>query len=177
MTRGQWKNPDATLVTTYGLGTSSGALGDWNWFGHAGGLLGYISRTAVVPERNLAISVLTNVSNGLAWPWLDGMLHVARALAQKGKPAEDVLGWTGRWWNAWGALDLLPAGNRVLIATPGFLNPVMDAAEIEVTGPNEAASPWPRAMMVMGSPLVSSATKPARRSSSGLGASVPLPRP
>ena len=137
MTRGQWKNPDAALATTYGLGTSSGALGDWNWFGHSGGLLGYISRTAVVPERNLAISVLTNASNGLAWFWLDGILHVARALAQKGKPTEAVLGWTGRWWNAWGALDLLPAGNRVLVAAPGFLNPVMDAAEIEVTGPND----------------------------------------
>ena len=37
----------------------------------------------------------------------------------------------------WGALDLLPAGNRVLVAAPGFLNPVMDAAEIEVTGPND----------------------------------------
>lgn len=137
MTRGQWKNPDAALATTYGLGTSSGALGDWNWFGHSGGLLGYISRTAVVPERNLAISVLTNASNGLAWFWLDGILHVARALAQKGKPTVAVLGWTGRWWNAWGALDLLPAGNRVLVAAPGFLNPVMDAAEIEVTGPND----------------------------------------
>ena len=136
MTRGQWKNPDAALVTTYGLGTSSGALGDWSWFGHSGGLLGYISRTAVVPDRNLAISVLTNASNGLAWPWLDGILHVARALAQKGEPTDDVLGWTGRWWNAWGALDLLPAGNRVLIAAPGFLNPMMEAAEIEVTGPN-----------------------------------------
>jgi CubicO group peptidase (beta-lactamase class C family) len=136
MTRGQWKNPDAALVTSYGLGAVSGALGDWNWFGHSGGLLGYISRTAVVPERNLAISVLTNASDGLAWPWLDGVLHVARALAQKGEPTEDVLGWTGRWWNAWGALDLLPAGNRVLIAVPGFLNPVMDATEIEVTGPD-----------------------------------------
>lgn len=134
MTRGQWKNPDAALVTTYGLGAVSGALGDWNWFGHSGGLLGYISRTAVVPERSLAISVLTNATDGLAWPWLDGMLHVARALAQKGEPTEAVLGWTGRWWNAWGAFDLMPAGNRVLIAVPGFLNPVMDAAEIEVTG-------------------------------------------
>jgi hypothetical protein len=137
MTRAQWKNPHSTLDTAYGLGTVSGVLGDWNWFGHSGGLLGYISRTAVVPERNLAISVLTNASDGLAWSWLDGMLHVARALAQKGEPSKDVLGWTGRWWNAWGAFDLLPAGNRVLVAVPGLLNPVMDATEIEVTGPNE----------------------------------------
>jgi len=137
MTRGQWKNPHAALATTYGLGTSSGVVGDWNWFGHSGGLLGYISRTAVVPERNLAISVLTNASDGLAWFWLDGMLHVARALAKKGEPTKDVRGWTGRWWNAWGALDLLPAGDRVLVAAPGFLNPVMDAAEIEVSGAND----------------------------------------
>ena len=137
MTRGQWKNPHETFATTYGLGTFSGTLGDWNWFGHSGGLLGYVSRTAVVPDRNLAISVLTNASDGLAWPWLDGMLHVARALAQKGEPTEEVRGWTGRWWAAGGAIDLLPAGNRVLVAVPAFLNPVMDATEIEVTGPDE----------------------------------------
>ena len=114
-----------------------GAVGDWSWFGHSGGLLAYISRTAVVPERNLAISVLTNAADGLAWFRLDGILHVARALAAKGQANRSVLGWTGRWCNAWGALDLLPAGNRVLIAAPAFLNPVMDAAEIEVTSPNE----------------------------------------
>jgi hypothetical protein len=137
MTWGQWKNPDATFATTYGLGTVSGSIGDWNWFGHSGGLLGYISRTVVVPSQNLAISVLTNGSDGLAWPWLDGMLHIARALAKKGDPTEEVRAWTGRWWNAWGAFDLLPAGTRVLVAAPGFFNPVMDATEIEVTGPNE----------------------------------------
>jgi CubicO group peptidase (beta-lactamase class C family) len=137
MTRGQWKSPHSTVATTYGLGTFSGALSDWDWFGHSGGLLGYVSRTAVVPDRNLAISVLTNASDGLAWPWLDGMLHVARALAERGEPTEEVRGWTGRWWAAGGAIDLLPAGNRVLVAVPGFLNPVMDATEIEVTGPDE----------------------------------------
>jgi hypothetical protein len=31
----------------------------------------------------------------------------------------------------------LPAGNRVLVAAPAFLNPVVDAPEIEVTGPDE----------------------------------------
>jgi hypothetical protein len=61
-------------------------IGDWNWFGHSGGLLGYVPRTAVVPDRNLTLSVLTNASDALAWPWLDGMLHVARALAEKRKP-------------------------------------------------------------------------------------------
>jgi CubicO group peptidase (beta-lactamase class C family) len=137
MTRGQWKCPHATLATTYGLGAFSGAIGDWDWFGHSGGLLGYISRTLVVPERDLAIAVLTNAGDGLAWPWLDGILHVARALAKKGEPTEEVRDWTGRWWGAGGAIDMLPAGDRVLVAVPAYLNPVLDAPEIEVTSPNE----------------------------------------
>jgi len=137
MTRGQWKCPHATFATTYGLGTFSGTIGDWDWFGHSGGLLGYISRTVVVPERKLAIAVLTNAGDGLAWPWLDGILYVARAFAKKGEPTEEVRDWTGRWWGAGGAIDMLPAGNRVIVAVPAYLNPVLDAAEIKVTSPNE----------------------------------------
>jgi CubicO group peptidase (beta-lactamase class C family) len=137
MTRGQWKCPHATFATNYGLGIISGKIGDWDWFGHSGGLLGYNSRTVVVPERDLAIAVLTNADDGLAWPWLDGIIHVARALAKKGAPAEAVRDWTGRWWGAGGAIDMLPAGDRVLVAVPAYLNPVLDAPEIEVTSPNE----------------------------------------
>jgi hypothetical protein len=137
MSHGQWKNLHATLATTYGLGVSCGTLEDWDWFGHSGSLLGYVSRTCVVPAKNLAVSVLTNAADGFAGALLDGALHLARALAQRGSPADAVKDWTGRWWTAWGAIDLLPAGNRVLVAMPGYLNPVMDASEIEVTGPNE----------------------------------------
>jgi CubicO group peptidase (beta-lactamase class C family) len=137
MTRGQWKNLHATLATTYGLGTSCGTLEDWDWFGHSGSLLGYVSRACVVPEKNLAVSVLTNAADGFAWALLDGALHLAHALAQRRSPSDAVRDWTGRWWTAWGAIDLLPAGNRVLVAMPGYLNPVMDASEIEVTGPDK----------------------------------------
>jgi hypothetical protein len=45
-----------------------------------------------------------------------------------------VRDWTGRWWSPWGAYDLVPAGNKVLIATPGFVNPFFDHGAIEVTG-------------------------------------------
>jgi hypothetical protein len=34
----------------------------------------------------------------------------------------------------WGAVDLVPMGNRVMAANPHFINPLMDATEIEVTG-------------------------------------------
>jgi CubicO group peptidase (beta-lactamase class C family) len=54
MARGQWKNPDTAFATTYGLGIVSGALGDWKWFGHSGGLLGYVSRRTC--HENLAFA-------------------------------------------------------------------------------------------------------------------------
>jgi hypothetical protein len=34
----------------------------------------------------------------------------------------------------WGAVDLVPMGDRVLVASPHLNNPFMDAGEIEVTG-------------------------------------------
>jgi CubicO group peptidase (beta-lactamase class C family) len=134
MTRGQWTNPDTSFDVRYGLGTMSGKLGTWAWFGHSGGLLGYISRTCVVPEQDLTISLLVNSVDGLSWPWVDGILHILRSWEKRGAAEASLRDWTGRWWNPWGPIDLLPQGNRVLIAAPALLNPVGDVQEIEVTG-------------------------------------------
>ena len=49
MVRRQWRNPNSSLERYYGLGTISGSLGGWEWFGHSGGLQGYITRTCVIP--------------------------------------------------------------------------------------------------------------------------------
>ena len=34
----------------------------------------------------------------------------------------------------WGAVDLVPMGNKVLAVSPGFINPIAEAAELEITG-------------------------------------------
>ena len=137
MTRGQWSNPDTSFEVRYGLGTISGKLGDWSWFGHSGGLLGYISRTCVVPEQDLTVSLLVNSADGLSWPWVDGILHILRSWKKHGAADQELKDWTGRWWNPWGPIDLLPQGNRVLVAAPALLNPVGDVQEIEVTGTDQ----------------------------------------
>jgi hypothetical protein len=134
MTRKHWRNPHASLEGYYGLGIMSGTMGGWDWFGHSGGLQGYISRTAVIPACDLSISIMTNATDGWAGFWLDGAMHILRAFAKHGAPNRRVRDWTGRWWSAWGAVDLVPAGNIVLIAVPNAFNPFMDASEIEVTG-------------------------------------------
>jgi hypothetical protein len=138
MTRKHWRNPHASLEGYYGLGTMSGSTGGWDWFGHTGGFQGYISRTSVIPARELAISVLTNSTDGWAGVWLDGVTHILRAFAARGAPDRRVRDWTGRWWSQWGAVDLVPMGKVVIAAVPGAINPFMDASEIEVSGRDTA---------------------------------------
>jgi CubicO group peptidase (beta-lactamase class C family) len=134
MVRKHWRNPDATLESYYGLGIMSGSLAGWDCFGHGGGLQGYISRTCVIPACELTISILTNATDGWAGQWVEGAMHILRAFASRGAPQRGVRDWTGRWWSNWGAFDLVPIGNRVLIGNPHAINPFMDATETEVSG-------------------------------------------
>jgi hypothetical protein len=133
MSRRHWRNAHTAAEEYYGLGIISGSLGGWDWFGHGGSLPGYISRTAVLPEQELTISVLTNASNGWAGPWVDGSIHILREFAQRGPPTRRVRDWKGRWWGAAGPGDYVPLGNRVILADPQLWNPFLNATEIEVT--------------------------------------------
>jgi D-alanyl-D-alanine carboxypeptidase len=76
-----------------------------------------------LPEQELAVSVLTNANDGFAHFWLEGAIHILRAFAQNGAPLRNVSGWTGRWWTVWGAIDLVPMGKKVLVASPAYFNP------------------------------------------------------
>ena len=134
MTRRHWRNAHTTAEEYYGLGIISGAIKGWDWFGHSGSLPGYISRTAVVPEQDLTITVLTNNSNGWAGPWVDGAIHILHEFSRCGPPTRRVRDWTGRWWGLGGPDDFIPLGDKVHVANPQAWNPFLNATEIEVTG-------------------------------------------
>jgi CubicO group peptidase (beta-lactamase class C family) len=133
MTRHHWRIPQAA-EGYYGLGIGAGRLDGWDWFGHGGHFQGYISRTCVLPACELAISIICNSIDGAAPFWMDGAMQILRVFENRGGPDRRLRDWTGRWWTLWGATDLVPLGNRVLVANPQFNNPFMDAGEIEVTG-------------------------------------------
>lgn len=137
MVRRQWRDPHSSLERYYGLGTISGSADGWDWFGHSGGLQGYISRTCVLPAQELTVSVLTNSADGWAHPWLDGVVHILQGFARHGAPTRKVKAWTGRWWSLWGAVDLVPMGEKVLVAVPGTWAPFSNASELEITGRDE----------------------------------------
>ena len=116
MTRKQWRNPHQTLEGYYGLGTMSGTHAGWDWFGHNGAFQGYISRTCVIPACELSITMPYQCRrrHGRA---LARRRHAHPARVRKrGAPKRRVRDWTGRWWGMFGAVDLVPVGNRVLAA-------------------------------------------------------------
>ncbi|MEA2820351.1 MAG: hypothetical protein QOJ86_2355 [Bradyrhizobium sp.] len=133
MTRRHWR-PISSVESYYGLGISIGNAAGWDWFGHGGGLQGYISQTRVIPACEMTICVLTNATDGWAGFWADGAMRILRSFETHGAPKRRVRDWTGRWWSSWGAFDLVPMGNVVLTGNPYAFNPFLDTAEIEVTG-------------------------------------------
>lgn len=134
MLRKRWRDPDSSIERYYGLGIMSGRFGRWRWFGHSGGLQGYITRTCVLPEAQLALSVLTNAVDGAAHLWLEGAVHILRAFVEHGAPPQRLRTWSGRWWSLWNPIDLVPVGDRVFAARPDFFNPFLDAQQVAVRG-------------------------------------------
>ena len=134
MIRPQWRDAYAPIDVGYGLGIMSGSAFGWDWFGHSGGFQGYLTRTAVLPVQELAISVLCNAADGPPQIWADGIIHILARFAAEGAPSGAARGWNGRWWSAWGASDLVPMGNKVVVALPAMATPFLKVSEITVTG-------------------------------------------
>ena len=134
MTRRHWRVPGSAELH-YGLGVACGKSDGFDWFGHGGGFQGYLSRTAVLAESDVAVTILSNSIDGWAPFWMEGCFHILRAFKTRGAPERRLRDWAGRWWTIWNAIDLVPMGNRVLVANPHLISPFMDASEIEIVGP------------------------------------------
>lgn len=152
MTRHHWRIPQG-IEGYYGLGVNAGRTDGWDWFGHSGGFQGYISRTCSIPDCDLAISILSNSLDGAAPFWMDGAMQILRVFKSRGAPDRRVRDWTGRWWTIWGATELVPLGNRVLLANPQFNNPFMDCGEIDVTGRDTGKLAWAAGYASHGEPV------------------------
>ncbi len=130
MIRWQWRDPHASQVGGYGLGMCLGLSGGWEWAGHGGGFQGVRTFTAMLPGRGISFAVLTNANDGLAEKWADGLVRILETFHDNPLPGKSAHSWTGRWWNLGEAVDLVPFGNRVLVAQPHHLDPFNAADEI-----------------------------------------------
>lgn len=139
MLQRHWQAPHTTVPGWYGLGVMQGnGLPGWDWFGHSGSLQGYITRTCAVPQQQLVVSVLTNSIDGFAWPWVDGILQILQRFATHGAPSARTRAWSGRWWNLWGPVDLVPMRDKVFAVSPTLAAPFTDATELTVLGKDSA---------------------------------------
>jgi hypothetical protein len=134
MIRRHWRYPHCGIERYYGLGIMSGRIAEWEWFGHTGAFQGFASRTAVLPDRAIAVSLVTNAVDAPTDRFLEGVIHILASFAKHGAPSNDVRDWTGRWWALLGAIDLVPIGGTVIIAVPSLPNPFLDPSEISITG-------------------------------------------
>lgn len=134
----RWHEAYAPVQGGYGLGIITGSAAGWDWFGHSGGFQGYLTRTAIVPAHGLAVSLLTNAADAVPQLWSDGVLHILATFKKHGAPERKLKDWTGRWWSSWGATDLVPMGDKVMLALPGLATPFLKVGELTVTGKDKA---------------------------------------
>ncbi|MGH6988094.1 MAG: serine hydrolase domain-containing protein [Caulobacteraceae bacterium] len=134
MARPQWKDRFSQLDRSYGLGLITAVSEGLESFGHSGGFLGYLSRTAVLAEADFAVSVLTNAADAAPEAWLEGVVSILARFRAEGAPEADLASWSGRWWSVWGAADLVPIGEKVILASPALAKPLSNAPEIQVVG-------------------------------------------
>jgi len=134
MTTARLDIPGIPAGRQYGLGIARGRVGKTEWFGHGGAFPGYLTRTSVIPSERVTFSILSNAIDGMAPVWADVIVDMFATFARRGAPTGSARRWTGRWWNAWGVSDLVPMGDRVLLARPIQLNPFVAATELEVRG-------------------------------------------
>lgn len=131
----RWRDDCNSQEAYYGYGTMMNGPGPKEWFGHTGGLQGFVSRTARFTATGFTITVLCNAQDGPAYQWVDGIASILEAFQRHGAPGKRVAGWGGRWWTMWGASDLVPMGQVVCQVAPA-LNPPFDGAtpECVITG-------------------------------------------
>jgi hypothetical protein len=92
----------------------------------------------MLPKQDLTVCVMSNCTDGYTETWTNGAIRIMRTFLQGGAPLPKLKSWNGRWWNMWGAIDLVPVGGVVKVASPNFGNPFADASDLDVIGRDKA---------------------------------------
>jgi len=123
MMQRRWRDNCNTMESYYGFGTMMNERGPKEWFGHTGSLQGFVSRTARFPASRLTVTVPTHAWDGLAYPWVDGIMSILSAFRSHGAPSRRLQGRNGRWWSVWGSSGLVAMGQVLCHVSPAMLTP------------------------------------------------------
>ncbi|MFC9694629.1 serine hydrolase domain-containing protein [Kribbella sp. NPDC056951] len=119
----------------YGLGLQVTKIGERDYFGHAGGYPGHITKTFVDGSRRLAISVLTNAIDGPAAQFAEAGLKLIDLASSKDRgDAAGLHRFVGRYANLWGVTDITVLGGRLYAIDPTDTDPADDPQPLEADG-------------------------------------------
>lgn len=125
----------------YGLGLILEKVSGRSVLGHSGGYPGHITRSFLDPADGIAVSILTNAIDGPAFELSTGVLALIdaalRSPARRSlRAAPAALGETGafegRFAGAWGVVDVVRLGERLVMTSPGGPDPITDVDVLEV---------------------------------------------
>ncbi|GAA1496992.1 serine hydrolase domain-containing protein [Paeniglutamicibacter kerguelensis] len=121
----------------YGLGLILQKVQDRDTFGHSGGYPGHITRSWVVPETGVVLSVLSNAVDGAATAWGEKLFALAALAEQKTPESYKGIGpdtlarFTGRFAALWGLQDVVELGGKLFLLEPGAAVDPKTAAPLE----------------------------------------------
>ena len=130
------QDQDSMLAIAYGLGVQVGKIGDWNYVGNVGRFQGFVSRTVVLTDVDIAVALLINAIDGPEIQWLDDIVHIFQQFHRYGPGYKFARHWLGRWWNLWGARDFVPLGDQVYMVNPMQRPPFAEASVITLDSPD-----------------------------------------
>jgi CubicO group peptidase (beta-lactamase class C family) len=120
----------------YGLGLALNTIGSREWVGHSGGYPGHITVTFIQPTDQIVVTVLTNCIAGPATQLAQGLiklLDLAAAAPEAEQPdGIDLAGFTGRFANLMGVMDIALLGGRLVGLFGGAADPTATWDELEV---------------------------------------------
>jgi hypothetical protein len=154
--RAAWPSvPDKPDSRRYGLGMALDTIAGRRVIGHSGGFPGYITYTLLAVDDGIAVSVLTNATDGPAGELAAGILKLLDAglrrpgvlplaLPEEADGAAPTARFEGRFANLWGVLDVVRLGDRLLGIDPSAGDPleepydlaVVDDATLRITAGN-----------------------------------------
>jgi D-alanyl-D-alanine carboxypeptidase len=126
--------PGAHPHVDYGLGMAIEHVGHRRTIGHSGGFPGQITRTVADPADGLVVSVLTNAIDGPASEAAAGILQTIDRIAGAPPTSPRLARLEGRYVNLWSAIEVVAAGERLLVGDPDRWAPLAEPDELEPVG-------------------------------------------
>ncbi len=122
----------------YGLGMIGHEKKGWTLYGHSGGFPGYITESRFDPTRQLAVTVLTNASDGPAEKIIGALINIVDTFQLAAEQTDDqsvrLQQFAGRYYSSRGATDIVLVGDKLLAIAPSAWADFEEAEELTPTG-------------------------------------------